>query len=261
MLDAVGRHFRFSPSEIQTRLKVNISWKLSAVFKGLALPTLLDTYEAERMPVVAEMLNLTQQLHHLAFSRMPSSTLEGRQTAERSNDPMWRPKHILQLGVNYRWSPIVLEGREIEATGPEKSPYGIDGAKLRAGDRAPDATSLLDVHTGSETTLHSLVSGANIHTILIFAGLASIDFDGVQSRYSNVARVLALFPSSVGHQGAVLDRNVRGVLDSASTAYTAYEVDERECTYVVIRPDGFIGAFCKRPEQIQSYFSEFIRLP
>ncbi|KAF9007718.1 FAD/NAD-P-binding domain-containing protein [Hymenopellis radicata] len=239
---------------------VNISWKLSAVFKGLALPTLLDTYEAERMPVVAEMLNLTKQLHHLAFTRMPTSTLEGRQTAERYNDPMWRPKHTLQLGVNYRWSPIVLEGRAIEATA-EKSPYGIDGAKLRAGDRAPDATSLRDIHTGSEATLFSLVSGTNIHTILIFAGLASIDFDEVQSNYSNIARVLAVFPSSVGHLGPPLSRNVRGVSDSARTAYTAYEVDERECTYVVIRPDGFIGAFAKRPEQIQSYFSEFIRLP
>ncbi|KAF9024673.1 hypothetical protein BDZ89DRAFT_1041006 [Hymenopellis radicata] len=178
------------------------------------------------------MLNLTKQLHHLAFSRMPTSTLEGRQTAERSNDPMWRPKHTLQLGVNYRWSPIVLEGRAIEATA-EKSPYGIDGAKLRAGDRAPDATSLRDVHTGSDATLFSLVSGANIHTILIFC-----------------------WPSR-----PPLSRDVRGVSDSARTAYTAYEVDERESTYVVIRPDGFIEAFAKRPEQIQSYFSEFIRLP
>ncbi|TFY52069.1 hypothetical protein EVG20_g10720, partial [Dentipellis fragilis] len=52
----------------------NIAWKLALVHKGLAQPSLLATYEAERQPVVAEMLDLTSQLHKHTFSPSASAS-------------------------------------------------------------------------------------------------------------------------------------------------------------------------------------------
>ncbi|KAJ3515495.1 hypothetical protein NLJ89_g1721 [Agrocybe chaxingu] len=40
----------------------NLGWKLALVAKQLAPPSLLDTYSEERLPVVAEMLNITTSL-------------------------------------------------------------------------------------------------------------------------------------------------------------------------------------------------------
>jgi hypothetical protein len=44
----------------------NLGWKLAAVL-GLAPECLLDSYEAERMPVVAHVLGMTSTLHRLDF--------------------------------------------------------------------------------------------------------------------------------------------------------------------------------------------------
>ncbi|KZT27857.1 FAD-binding monooxygenase [Neolentinus lepideus HHB14362 ss-1] len=52
----------------------NIGWKMAYVYKRIADHTFLDTYEIERAPVVAEMLNLTKELNSQAWK---SST--GRQ--------------------------------------------------------------------------------------------------------------------------------------------------------------------------------------
>lgn len=41
----------------------NLAWKLSLVLRGLASPTLLSTYNEERLPVITQMLHATTQLY------------------------------------------------------------------------------------------------------------------------------------------------------------------------------------------------------
>jgi len=41
---------------------VNLAWKLAAVLKGLASDDILDSYEAERAPVIRKMINLSRRL-------------------------------------------------------------------------------------------------------------------------------------------------------------------------------------------------------
>jgi hypothetical protein len=84
----------------------NLGWKLAAVLAG-ADAGLLDTYEAERLPVAADVLGLSTLLGNRAFeNRGP----EGERTT--------------QLGVTYRGGPLAPE--------PGDGP-------ARPGDRAPDA--------------------------------------------------------------------------------------------------------------------------
>lgn len=76
----------------------NLAWKMALVYKGLSPMSLLDSYNEERLPVIAEMLNQTTTLLNQTFrSRRPESAA-------------WiKGGSLLQLGVNYRWSSIILD--------------------------------------------------------------------------------------------------------------------------------------------------------
>ena len=211
------------------------------------------------MPVVAEMLHLTNELHHLAFSRMPPSTLEAGRSEGRPGDPMWRPKQGLLLGINYRWSPIILEGREFEGeeTLVEKSPYGVAGDMIRAGDRAPDATILKLKSAEEQTRLFKVIGGGNLHTILVFAGRQPRDLgaevqDMIRYRQDGVASINLLAPSASTPQDI---QDVGRYVDVGGVAYAGYEVSEDQTTYVVIRPDGMIGAYATSVAQVHRFFS------
>ncbi|MFJ6212941.1 FAD-dependent monooxygenase [Streptomyces sp. NPDC092296] len=93
----------------------NLGWKLGQVLRHGAHPDLLDSYQAERLPVAADVLGISTRLH---------SGMEGGQAAWMARSgPQTR-----QLGVGYRGGPLAAEHR---ADLPEDA--------LHAGDRAPDA--------------------------------------------------------------------------------------------------------------------------
>jgi hypothetical protein len=86
----------------------NLGWKLAAVLHG-ADAALLDSYEAERREIAAEMLGMSTRLLDAA----------------RAGD-LRRGREQQQLDLGYPDSALSLDERE-------------DDAPLRAGDRAPDA--------------------------------------------------------------------------------------------------------------------------
>jgi 2-polyprenyl-6-methoxyphenol hydroxylase-like FAD-dependent oxidoreductase len=109
----------------------NLGWKLAAVLDG-APDALLDSYEAERRPVAAEVLGLSARL--LEDARAKIAMRRGRETS--------------QLDIGYPDSPLSLAG-------PERG--------VAAGDRAPDAPvaagRLFDHFRGPHWTLLGLAGG------------------------------------------------------------------------------------------------------
>jgi hypothetical protein len=98
---------------------------------------LLDTYEAERRPVAAGVLNLSGAL---AKGAGGSATLtRGRETQ--------------QLDLNYRQSPLSMDKGRTERS-------------LRAGDRAPDAP-YADA-AGNQSRLFQAYAGPHF-TVVVFA--------------------------------------------------------------------------------------------
>jgi 2-polyprenyl-6-methoxyphenol hydroxylase-like FAD-dependent oxidoreductase len=122
----------------------NLGWKLAAVAKG-ASPALLDTYEAERRPVAAHVLDLS------------NARLE--QALERSDIRLHRDASTIQLDVGYRGSALARDDRD-------------DTAALRAGDRAPDATKLTTV-----AGVHRLfdLTGGGRFTLLSFGPTQAVE--------------------------------------------------------------------------------------
>jgi 2-polyprenyl-6-methoxyphenol hydroxylase-like FAD-dependent oxidoreductase len=104
----------------------NLGWKLASGDDAL-----LDTYEAERLPVAAGVLGISTRLHQ--------RHRVNAEDAMRRDDPVLR-----QLSLNYRGGPLADES----GTGP---------GRLRAGDRAPDApcgpTRVFDLLRGPHWTL------------------------------------------------------------------------------------------------------------
>ncbi len=131
----------------------NLGWKLGQVFAG-APPDLLETYEAERLPVAAWMLGVTSKLH-LAMRAEAKDHRRGPET--------------LQLGINYRGGPLAREAR------------ATPGA-VQAGDRAPDA--LCHDATGAPVRLFDVFRGPHF-TLLAFGMPAPA---ALEERYGDAVR-------------------------------------------------------------------------
>ena len=102
----------------------NLAWKLGAVLRGDASPALLDSYDAERRPVVAA----TVEQAVLRSKDRPRSV----QAARRKASPAIRPDNMVIFGYRYG-----LDGAE---PGWDYPPTGEPGSRaphvtLRRGDR------------------------------------------------------------------------------------------------------------------------------
>ncbi|MFE1175090.1 FAD-dependent monooxygenase [Streptomyces sp. NPDC058773] len=112
----------------------NLGWKLGQVLRYGAPESLLDSYETERRPIAARILDTSTRLHVSGSLR--------------------RGRDLHQLDIGYPDSPL---SRELRPDAAEGVP--------RAGDRAPDApcttadghpTRLFDVFRGPHFTLLTL---------------------------------------------------------------------------------------------------------
>ncbi|MEC3952649.1 FAD-dependent monooxygenase [Nocardia sp. CDC153] len=156
----------------------NLGWKLAAVYDG-ADPELLETYEVERMPVAAQVLGLTTQLHRQDFHGGTGTPA------------------IHQLDITYRGGPLALDDRDNQGA-------------LRAGDRAPDGLS------ASGTRLFDAFRGPH-HTLLTFGAPAP-----------DLALPVVPMP-------------------------TVEDYDVAAGTYVLVRPDGYVGAISESAAVIEKY--------
>ncbi|MEV5506482.1 FAD-dependent monooxygenase [Streptomyces orinoci] len=121
----------------------NLGWKLHRVLRHGAPDALLDSYQAERLPVAANVLGLSTRLHQ--------GDAPGRKMTEQ------RGTETHQLHLGYPDSPLTHETRT-----------ALPPTALRAGDRAPDAplkspdgtmVSLFDLFRGTHFTLLALGVG------------------------------------------------------------------------------------------------------
>ncbi|MEV4614251.1 FAD-dependent monooxygenase [Kitasatospora sp. NPDC049258] len=136
----------------------NLGWKLGQVLAHGAPAELLDSYQAERLPVAAEVLNISTSLHRAGAQ-------------DRSAAPARRGEPTAQLGIDYRGGPLSADTR----TAPPE-----DG--LRAGDRAPDAAlpgggRLFDLLRGPHFTLLA----AGVEPPAAPAAVRTVRFDGYGS--------------------------------------------------------------------------------
>src|SRR5712691_4786081 len=153
--DAAHVHSPMGGQGMNTGLQdaYNLAWKLALVVKGQADDALLDTYEAERIPVAQRLLSTTDRAFTLLVSdgwlaglfrtRILARIAAFTMTFERPKQIAFRT--LSQTGITYRESPLskMLPGR------PNGAPRGGDRfpwlqLKLRENGPIEDLFQKLD---------------------------------------------------------------------------------------------------------------------
>ncbi|MGW4059946.1 FAD-dependent oxidoreductase [Amycolatopsis sp. NPDC004747] len=137
----------------------NLGWKLAQVLAG-ADPQLLDSYEAERLPIAAGVLGLSTKKYEGLAKLDPSSLRRGKEEQ--------------QLSLTYQGGPLAPAGADRTTT-------------LQVGDRAPDAdlsgSRLFDTFRGPHFTLvaygtQAAAAGDELHWPATGAPLRRLTVDG-----------------------------------------------------------------------------------
>ena len=209
----------------------NLAWKLAAVVNGQAGDTLLDSYQAERIPVADSVIAFTDRLTR-------AGTLSG--VPRRIRDVVIRMlSHVPaarrfmanmaeEVNINYRNSPIAV------GSAPRH-------AKVAAGDHLPHAVDAavqkqLSVVCGVQNTGHVLLTVASGH-VAPAAGEGQVQ-----------VLVTADDIPVAGYDTVIADPN--GVV--------AQRFGLKNGGRVVIRPDGYIGAVASLDDTttVADYFAK-----
>ena len=150
----------------------NLGWKLGHVLRHGASPALLDTYEEERLPVAAKLLEFVVQMHKDWLGK-----------TKDKEEP--RKGEHMQLGLNYRGGPLSVEARR-----------DVPESVTRAGDRAPDAP-LID-SSGAACRLFDLYRGPHF-TLLALGGA---ELPNLDKRYADAVRAYRIVSPGQGGRRA-----------------------------------------------------------
>ncbi len=233
----------------------NLGWKLAFVLRGAARAALLDTYEAERWPVVHALLRGTDRIFGLFTRAMSSNSAVA--WLRRVLLPRLVPlaiggerlrtfafRFVSEIGIEYRDGPLATEGTPALSEGP------------RAGERLPDAPVRVGGHA---STLQREVVGPWLTLLLCDRTLRAEDADDDRARGAlprDLLRVRRLV-SSAASTGTADDlaASAGRADDLPASAGTADDlIDEsgvalerlgvRDRAIYVVRPDGYIAYRC-----------------
>jgi 2-polyprenyl-6-methoxyphenol hydroxylase-like FAD-dependent oxidoreductase len=214
----------------------NLAWKLALVLQGAAPDSLLDSYEAERRPVGADVVARTRA----------ASEGYGR---ERGG----KPDRLAdtQIRVSYRGSDWVRDDAA-----------GLDSAVPGAGDRAPDADGLRRHGVGFPLRLFDILRGTE-HVLIAHLPGASAPAETTQlgafaaqlrSRVGGSVRVVAIAAA----QGVQEQPGVAVYCDKRGEFAAAYGA---QAASFLVRPDGYIGWRGRSWEQdgLRAYLAKTLR--
>jgi 2-polyprenyl-6-methoxyphenol hydroxylase-like FAD-dependent oxidoreductase len=219
----------------------NLAWKLALVINGHADEKLLESYQAERYPVIADIVRETEKITKWlitdnAFINWSRSLIirlvnNSKYIADKIG------MRISQLAIRYQSSTII----EYQS---------LLGSLIKPGERS------LDVQIDNAKRLHDYFKNPK-HNILLFAGLkptqATIGhlFDlqvWVRQNYSEVSNTYIV----------VNDERVNAeyvIYDNEDRIHKCYGV-KRQAAFI-IRPDNYLGAQTAADYyHIQQYFDQ-----
>ncbi|KAH9939635.1 FAD binding domain-containing protein, partial [Epithele typhae] len=224
---------------------MNLAWKLALAYRGHASATLLASYEAERLPVILQMLMTTSGFW---------------KDAGKGGDFQWQNAALTQLEVNYRWSAAVRDRRGPSAADEDMKALAYAGygreAGVRAGDRAPEVAGLVD-GTGAETSLYALLKSTE-HTVLVRAG-------GDGEQVVDVVKAVEALPAGTAQVVIVGQERTPSAMWGATRVYhdkegwveRGYGGRDAPCV-VVVRPDGYVGAMVDGGAGVGDYFANIM---
>lgn len=180
----------------------NLGWKIAQILAGAEDNSLLDSYEAERLPIAIAVLGLSNKKYEAIGKRSPESLKRG--------------KDEQQLGVNYQGSPIISSLTSATKT-------------LQAGNRLPNAN--FTTSEGKNTTLFEMVRGTQF-TIIAYGASAKKELEGL--KWVDKGAILnRIFINKAD------DKNQRGLIDVNLNFQRTFGLSDD--TLILVRPDKYIA--------------------
>jgi 2-polyprenyl-6-methoxyphenol hydroxylase-like FAD-dependent oxidoreductase len=241
----------------------NLAWKLGLAVNGVSALQLLESYEAERQPIIRQVIRGTDLMTRLGLLRSEGTRrlrdlcvtgLDRAGVLRRYAGPL-----MAGLAQNYRRSPLVAEhgGDAV----PMLRSWIRSRAGPRPGERGPDAP-LLEQHALSSTRL-SRVQRDPRHTLLIFGeALASpVQWDELRRLAASIrarhGKHIAVHLVTTALANAT---DVSVLVDQERLAHRRYGAS---AGYLyLIRPDGYVGYRSRTPDagtllmHLETYFKE-----
>jgi 2-polyprenyl-6-methoxyphenol hydroxylase-like FAD-dependent oxidoreductase len=230
---------------------VNLCWKLALVIGGRAAPDLLDTYEAERLPVVThlvrtteratQLFNSTSPLVHRALSYLAPLALGRDRVQARAATT------VGQVGVSYRGGPLAA---------PPASAGGRHPGDLHPGDLHPG-----DLHPGDRVPDLELTAGgrpARLYQLLDLAGLTLLVTTPeppahVRDAFGPWSGLVTIHPVAVTSPAADAPAGDARIAAGLS----------REPSLLLLRPDGHLAAAApaSRPGPVTGWLTRWCPPP
>jgi hypothetical protein len=179
----------------------NLGWKIAQVIAG-APDSLLDSYEAERLPIAARVLRKSSEL----YSSLDNNRISGMKRGDEER----------QLSLSYHGGPLAPSNATATKT-------------LRVGDRAQDAPI---IGPSGERRLFDVFQGTHF-TLLAFGPTAAKILPALNWS-SDGAKLLRY---AVG-TGSGVEQHVLN--DTTGNLNKTYGITSD--TLVLVRPDGYIGS-------------------
>jgi 2-polyprenyl-6-methoxyphenol hydroxylase-like FAD-dependent oxidoreductase len=251
----------------------NLAWKLELVYKNLAAPELLDSYQEERHPVGQELLKGTDLATRAAVLRNPVAKFVRNQMITFIGQQEFAQEKLRNVGtmmsVNYRGSKLVGEYHEIgdvrvhvadNAESPNLPTWMEFARAPLPGDRAPD-TVLLD-KDNNEKRLFEIIQGTK-HNLVLFDGKPTPE--GYKTLEKIAQAIKEQFGEIVDTHIVVAGTSAPDALKNVPNVYcdpdlVAHEKygAQSEALYL-IRPDGFIG-FRSQPAKLEPLVAHLNKL-
>lgn len=190
----------------------NLGWKLAHVLLG-APDALLDTYQAERLPVAQD--DLAAGGVTVGAQAVANAILQGTSTEQKPAPVTPNAAIITQLGITYRGSRL---SRDLD-----------DTTGIRAGDRAPDAPCIRAT-SGEQVRLFDLFRGKHF-TLLVFGDQPVPPLPAVSNG--------SLRAYTITRPGRTTTFADDTLVESDGHASHAYGVTGD--ALILVRPDGYIG--------------------
>lgn len=233
--DAAHVHSPIGGQGMNTGLQdaYNLAWKLALVIKGKALPSLLDSYQAERLPVLQKLVQVTEALSKVGTTRnaflmglrnLIAKFVVGQIRALR--DIM--ANQVTQIAIRYQDSPAIDYRTRLPSGAP------------KPGERAPDVSHRL------YDKWHDLK-----HHLLLFTG-EKIDRDASDALLKIQKDIERQYPDVIS-VNIVGEKNLNDsnsfILDQDLAIHKRYQVTKP--SMCLVRPDSYIAFFTDRLDQAQ----------
>lgn len=283
--DACHSHSPKAAQGLNTSMQdaYNLTWKLALVLKGVAKPSLLDSYESERVLVARQLINFDLQLS--------KSFANDQKTNAPSVDDVVERSKAFTSGLGIQYPPEIQSGSTGEADIVVASPDTL--GVLSVGKRFPLAYFRRVIDWTPVNLLDDLPSFGRYHIIALTgqevrASLKALEhLDSPSSPLSRFAETTSgwhresvrHFAPVQGNESAIVDFAVifpvrldstdwldessllrrwrwRIYSDEHGFYYEKCKIDTSKGALAIVRPDGYVGAILELADAqgLREYF-------